>query len=68
MSSQVATMQRTTNVKITILGKAAIGKSSLTYRFLNKEALDNHDATIEDKYKAYERIENEKREKIIQLF
>lgn len=59
MSSQVATMQRTTNVKITILGKAAIGKSSLTYRFLNKEALDNHDATIEDKYKAYERIENE---------
>ena len=58
MSSQVAAV-RTPCVKVAILGSGAIGKSSLTYRFLNKETLENHDATIEDKYKTYERIENE---------
>ena len=58
MSNQVAAV-RTPCVKVAILGSGAIGKSSLTYRFLNKETLENHDATIEDKYKTYERIENE---------
>ena len=58
MSNQVAAVG-TPCVKVAILGSGAIGKSSLTYRFLNKETLENHDATIEDKYKTYERIENE---------
>lgn len=45
-----------TSIKISVLGKGAVGKSSITYRFLKKEALDSHDPTIEDKYKAYETI------------
>ena len=40
------------SVKITVLGKGVVGKSSLTYRFINYEAPQEHDPTIEDRYKS----------------
>ena len=40
------------SVKITVLGKGIVGKSSLTYRFINYEAPQEHDPTIEDRYKS----------------
>ena len=38
------------SVKITLLGKGMVGKSSLTYRFINFNAPEVHDPTIEDKF------------------
>ncbi len=38
-------------LKLTVLGKGMVGKSSLTYRFINYNTPKDHDATIEDKYK-----------------
>ena len=38
-------------MKITVLGKGVVGKSSLTYRFINFNAPEEHDPTIEDRYK-----------------
>ena len=38
------------SVKITILGKGMVGKSSLTYKFINYDAPEEHDPTIEDKF------------------
>jgi GTPase SAR1 family protein len=38
-------------LKISVLGKGMVGKSSLTYRFINHETPKEHDPTIEDKYK-----------------
>ena len=40
------------SVKITVLGKGVVGKSSLTYRFINYEAPQEHDPTIEDRQKS----------------
>jgi small GTP-binding protein len=37
--------------KISVLGKGNVGKSSLTYKFINYNTPRIHDATIEDKYK-----------------
>ena len=39
-------------MKITVLGKGVVGKSSLTYRFINYNAPQEHDPTIEDRYKS----------------
>lgn len=39
------------SIKITVLGKGVVGKSSLTYRFINYNAPQEHDPTIEDRYK-----------------
>ena len=50
------------NIKITILGKGVVGKSSLTYRFINYNAPQEHDPTIEDKYKQTTMINNEQYE------
>lgn len=36
---------------MTVLGKGMVGKSSLTYRFIDYQMPQEHDATIEDKYK-----------------
>jgi GTPase SAR1 family protein len=36
---------------VTVLGKGMVGKSSITYRFINYNTPSDHDATIEDKYK-----------------
>lgn len=44
-------------VKIAILGKGVVGKSSLVYRFINKENPEDHDATIEDRYTSVEEID-----------
>ena len=35
-----------------MLGKGVVGKSSLTYRFINYNAPQEHDPTIEDRYKS----------------
>ena len=39
-------------MKITVLGKGVVGKSSLTYRFINYNTPQEHDPTIEDRYKS----------------
>lgn len=38
------------SVKISVLGKGMVGKTSLTYRFINYDAPEDHDPTIEDMY------------------
>ena len=38
-------------MKITVLGKGVVGKSSLTYRFINYNAPQEHDPTIEEEKK-----------------
>ena len=44
-------------MKITVLGKGVVGKSSLTYRFINYNAPQEHDPTIEDRYKSSLKID-----------
>lgn len=39
------------HLKISVLGKGAVGKSSLIFRLLGYKFSDEHDRTIEDKYK-----------------
>ena len=39
------------------MGKGVVGKSSLTYRFINYNAPQEHDPTIEDRYKSSINIE-----------
>ena len=34
-----------------VIGKGVVGKSSLTYRFINYKVPQGHDPTIEDRYK-----------------
>lgn len=43
-------------IKITVLGKGIVGKSSLIFRFLNYKIPTQHDATIEDRYKGTVKI------------
>jgi small GTP-binding protein len=38
-------------VKLVILGKSLVGKSALTFRFINAQFPKDHDTTIEDSYK-----------------
>ena len=38
-------------IKLVILGKSLVGKSALTYRFINDQFPKEHDTTIEDQYK-----------------
>ena len=45
-------------VKIAVIGKGVVGKSSLTYRFINYELPEGHEVTIEDRYKTDKVIEN----------
>ena len=49
--SSISNSSSPIDLRITILGKGVVGKSSLTYRFMNSEAPLEHDPTIEDKYK-----------------
>ena len=44
-------------IKLAVIGKGVVGKSSLTYRFINYEIPKGHDPTIEDRYKAEVKIE-----------
>lgn len=41
---------------ITVLGKGVVGKTSLIYRYINNHIMEEHDATIEDKYTVFETI------------
>jgi small GTP-binding protein len=38
------------DLKIAVLGKSLVGKSALTYRFINDKFPEEHDTTIEDQY------------------
>lgn len=38
-------------LKIAVLGKSLVGKSALTYRFINDKFPNEHDTTIEDQYR-----------------
>ena len=39
------------NIKISVIGKSLVGKSALTFRFMNDKFPEVHDTTIEDQYK-----------------
>ena len=54
----IITQQNNPNsIKIAVLGKGVVGKSSLTYRFINYDVSTEHDPTIEDRYKSNLNIE-----------
>ena len=55
-------MSSSNSVKIAVLGKGVVGKSSLTYRFINYNAPQEHDPTIEDRYKSSITIEGQEYE------
>jgi small GTP-binding protein len=42
---------KTAQLKISVLGRGNVGKSSLTYKYINYNTPAEHDPTIEDKYK-----------------
>ena len=41
-----------------IIGRGVVGKSSLTYRFINAEFTEEHEPTIEDRYKTNITLDN----------
>jgi GTPase SAR1 family protein len=45
-------------IKLAVLGKSLVGKSALTYRFINDKFPKDHDTTIEDQYRIDLNIEN----------
>ena len=45
------------DLKIAVLGKSLVGKSALTYRFINDRFPTDHDTTIEDQYRINLNIE-----------
>ncbi len=47
----------TQDLKIAVLGKSLVGKSALTYRFINDRFPTDHDTTIEDQYRINLNIE-----------
>jgi GTPase SAR1 family protein len=44
-------------LKIAVLGKTLVGKSALTFRFINDRFPTEHDTTIEDQYRVNVNIE-----------
>ena len=44
--------------KIAVLGQSLVGKSALTFRFINNKFPDEHDSTIEDSYQIDVNIDN----------
>ena len=46
-------------MKLAVIGKGVVGKSSLTYRFINYKLPQGHDPTIEDRYKTSTTINNQ---------
>ena len=44
-------------LKLAVLGKGMVGKSSLTYKFINCNTPKDHDPTIEDKYSTITNID-----------
>ena len=50
--SHMSTINRDENeLKLVVLGKSLVGKSALTFRFINDQFPKEHDTTIEDQYK-----------------
>jgi GTPase SAR1 family protein len=45
-------------IKLAVLGKSLVGKSALTYRFINDKFPKDHDTTIEDQYRIDINIES----------
>ena len=43
--------EKPVEIKLVILGRSLVGKSALTYRFINDQFPKEHDTTIEDQYK-----------------
>ena len=50
-SSNSQASEKPIDIKLVILGKSLVGKSALTYRFINDQFPKEHDTTIEDQYK-----------------
>ena len=50
-SNNSSSYENQINIKLVILGKSLVGKSALTYRFINDQFPKDHDTTIEDQYK-----------------
>ena len=44
-------------MKLVVLGKSLVGKSALTFRFINDQFPKDHDTTIEDQYKTTTNID-----------
>ena len=50
--SHMSTINKNENeLKLVVLGKSLVGKSALTFRFINNQFPKEHDTTIEDQYK-----------------
>ncbi len=50
--SHMSTINKNENeLKLVVLGKSLVGKSALTFRFINDQFPKEHDTTIEDQYK-----------------
>ena len=45
-------------LKIAVLGQTLVGKSALTFRFINNKFPDEHDTTIEDSYQIPAKIDD----------
>lgn len=45
-------------ISIAVIGRSLVGKSALTYRFINDKFPDSHDMTIEDQYRMDITVEN----------
>jgi len=50
-STNSSRTEKQVEVKLVILGKSLVGKSALTYRYINDQFPKEHDTTIEDQYK-----------------
>jgi GTPase SAR1 family protein len=46
------------DIRLAVLGKSLVGKSALTYRFINDKFPKDHDTTIEDQYRIDINIES----------
>ena len=51
VGSNTSQSEKAIEVKLVILGRSLVGKSALTYRFINDQFPKEHDTTIEDQYK-----------------
>lgn len=51
-------VDNTMNLRICVLGKSSVGKSKLILRYLTNSYNEDHDETIEDRYKINTTIEN----------
>lgn len=49
-SSIISSRNSATELKIAVLGQSMVGKSALTFRFINDRFPTEHDTTIEDSY------------------